>query len=108
MIEINPLSLNTLGALGVAIKGIRSGTLSFSSVGVGANSYATTTATLTGVAVGDIILHQIISGFGGAAQVVSIYPSSSNTLTAVIQNGDIQAATSIPAFTVQYLWFDIT
>lgn len=87
---------------------ISSGLITINPGTIGANGLYTTTVTISGIAVGDILIPQIETGAGGPVRFEGMYPSAANTATVMFSNSDAATARARGATNIRYLWIDLT
>lgn len=100
-----------VGALNVGagtnIKEIQSGSVAIDFPAASANNYASATFTVTGAAVGDIVLLSTSVTPAASFTIQNVGVTAANT--AVVQGFNHGAASVNPAeFTAYYLWLDVT
>jgi hypothetical protein len=96
-----------VGQFGAPVKAVKSGTVAVDPPSINASTRGTATATITGVAAGDLLILEPPSALESGLLYVGHYVSAANTVTIMLYN-PTGAAVDGANRTWRYLWIDLT
>jgi hypothetical protein len=96
-----------IGLSGALLRGVKSGSVAIDPPSISANTRGTATATITGVAAGDIVILEPPAALETGLLYVGHYVSAANTVTVMLYN-PTGSAVDGASRSWRYLWFDLT
>lgn len=96
-----------VGGSGALVKAIKSGTVAVDPPSINASTRGTATATIAGVAAGDLLILEPPSALEAGLLYVGHYVSAANTVTIMFYN-PTGTAVDGASRSWRYLWFDLT